>query len=325
MTSVPDQLLNIVELSRVFTIRRGLATSRFLAVDHVSLSLDTTQPEILAVVGESGSGKTTLARMILGLVAPSSGQLRFKNRDIAQLSVAERRRWFMKEVQPIFQDPFAAFSPLKKVESYLYETAFNFGTANRASVDQHVDQALQVVGLSLREVKGRYPNELSGGQMQRAAIARALITNPSLLVADEPVSMLDASLRMSIINSFINLKQKQDVSVIYITHDLTTAYYAANRIAVMLRGWVVELGTVEQVLGDPKHPYTQILKASVPEPDPTQKWQEKVALARPEAEEFLQTGCKFAGRCPHVMDICHSVVPPDLITDGRMVKCHLYQ
>lgn len=325
MTSVPDQLLNIVELSRVFTIRRGLATSRFLAVDHVSLSLDTTQPEILAVVGESGSGKTTLARMILGLVAPSSGQLRFKNRDVAQLSVAERRRWFMKEVQPIFQDPFAAFSPLKKVESYLYETAFNFGTANRASVDQHVDQALQVVGLSLREVKGRYPNELSGGQMQRAAIARALITNPSLLVADEPVSMLDASLRMSIINSFINLKQKQDVSVIYITHDLTTAYYAANRIAVMLRGWVVELGTVEQVLGDPKHPYTQILKASVPEPDPTQKWQEKVALARPEAEEFLQTGCKFAGRCPHVMDICHSVVPPDLITDGRMVKCHLYQ
>lgn len=325
MTSVPDQLLNIVELSRVFTIRRGLATSRFLAVDQVSLSLDTTQPEILAVVGESGSGKTTLARMILGLVAPSSGQLRFKNRDVAQLSVAERRRWFMKEVQPIFQDPFAAFSPLKKVESYLYETAFNFGTANRASVDQHVDQALQVVGLSLREVKGRYPNELSGGQMQRAAIARALITNPSLLVADEPVSMLDASLRMSIINSFINLKQKQDVSVIYITHDLTTAYYAANRIAVMLRGWVVELGTVEQVLGDPKHPYTQILKASVPEPDPTQKWQEKVALARPEAEEFLQTGCKFAGRCPHVMDICHSVVPPDLITDGRMVKCHLYQ
>jgi peptide/nickel transport system ATP-binding protein len=325
MEQNPDQnLLSIERLTRVFAIRRGLAVTRFVAVDHVSLALQAGRPEILAVVGESGSGKTTLARMILGQVAPSSGQLTFKNRDVTRLSARERRGWFMKEVQPIFQDPFAAFSPLKRVESYLYETAFNFGTASRATVDEHVDRALQVVGLSLREIKGRYPNELSGGQMQRTAIARALVTQPSLLVADEPVSMLDASLRMSIVNSFRDLKEQQGVNVIYITHDLATAYYAADRVAVMLRGWVVELGTVEQVLGRPLHPYTQILKSSVPEPDPRLKWTDKIALARPETEEYLLTGCKFAGRCPLVMDICRRVVPKDVIAEGRIVKCHLY-
>jgi peptide/nickel transport system ATP-binding protein len=319
-----QSLLSVEQLTKVFNIRRGLASTRFLAVDQVTFALQAARPEILAVAGESGSGKSTLARMILGLTAPSSGQLFFKNRDVTRLSARERRAWFMKEVQPIFQDPFAAFSPLKKIETYLYETAYNFGTATRATADEHVDKALQVVGLSLKEIKGRYPNELSGGQMQRTAIARALVTNPSLLLADEPVSMLDASLRMSIVNSFRDLKEQQGVSVIYITHDLATAYYAADRIAVMLRGWIVELGSTEQVLGKPLHPYTQILKSSVPEPDPTLKWTDKIALARPETEEYLLTGCKFAGRCPFVMDVCRRVVPNDVVAEGRTVKCHLY-
>ena len=319
-----EYLLSVESLTKIFNIRRGLSTTRFAAVDQVSLALRADQPEILAVAGESGSGKSTLARVILGLSTPSSGRLFFKNRDATRLSNRERRTWFMKEVQPIFQDPFAAFSPLKKVESYLYETAFNYGIASRATADEHVDRALVAVGLSLKEVKGRYPNELSGGQMQRAAIARALITGPSLLVADEPVSMLDASLRMSIVNAFRDLKDQQGVSVIYITHDLATAYYAADRIAIMLRGWVVELGTVEQVLGSPLHPYTQILKSSVPEPDPTLKWHDKVVLSRPEAEEYLQAGCKFAGRCPFVMDACRTTVPKDVVAQGRTVKCHLY-
>jgi peptide/nickel transport system ATP-binding protein len=264
--------------------------------------------------------------MILGLVEPTSGQLFFKGREVTRITPAERRKWFMKEVQPVFQDPFAAFSPLKKVESYLYETAYNYGIAsNKEEADLHVDEALVAVGLSLREVKNRYPNELSGGQMQRVAIARALITNPSLLITDEPVSMLDASLRMSIVNGLRELKEKQGVSIIYITHDLATAYYAADRIAIMLRGWVVELGTVQQVLGNPMHPYTQILKSSIPEPDPSKKWTERVVLARAETEEFTRAGCKFASRCPRVMDICTNTVPPDVLLDGQMVKCHLYQ
>ena len=136
------------------------------------------------------------------------------------------------------------------------------------------------VGLTLAEIKGRYPNELSGGQAQRMAIARALITKPSLIVADEPVSMLDASLRMSIVNMFRDLKEKQQVSILYITHDLATAYYSADRIAVMLRGWIVEMGPVEQVLGEPLHPYTQNLKNSIPQADPDKVWTEKVNLCR---------------------------------------------
>ena len=319
-----ETLLSIEGLTKYFAIRRGLATTHFMAVDHVSLSLDTNRSEIVAIAGESGSGKTTLAHMILGLVEPTSGLLQFKGRNLTGLPASERRKWFMKEVQPIFQDPFAAFSPLKKVESYLYETAYNYGMATRDTADEHVDEALVAVGLSLREVKGRYPNELSGGQMQRVAIARALITHPSLLVADEPVSMLDASLRMAIVNALRELKERHSVSILYITHDLATAYYAADRIAIMLRGWVVELGTVQQVLGQPLHPYTQILKSSIPEPDPRQRWSERIALSRAETEEFLQAGCKFASRCPRVMDICKQAVPKDIVDNGRVVKCHLY-
>ena len=325
MEQPPDSsLLNIEGLTKYFNIRRGLATTRFMAVDHVSLALKAGSPEILAIAGESGSGKTTLAHMVLGLVEPTSGKLTFKNREVTKMSAKERRSWFMREVQPIFQDPFAAFSPLKKVESYLYETAFNFGMATKIDADAVVDAALTTVGLSLREVKGRYPNELSGGQMQRVAIARALITNPSLLVADEPVSMLDASLRMSIVNALRELKYNHKVSILYITHDLATAYYAADRIAVMLRGWLVELGTVQQVLGNPLHPYTQILKGSIPEPDPERRWKDKIVLARAETEEFLQVGCKFAARCPQAMAICKRVDPKNIMVDGRMVKCHLY-
>lgn len=319
-----ETLLQVEGLTKVFTIRHGLASTRFMAVDHVNFSIQAGRPEILAIAGESGSGKTTLAQMVLGLVEPTSGNLLFKGRNITHLPARERRAWFMKEVQPVFQDPFSAFSPLKKVESYLYETALNFGVADKQNVDSHIDNTLGTVGLSLREIKGRYPNELSGGQMQRVAIARALITNPSLLVADEPVSMLDASLRMSIVNTLRDLKEAHKVNVIYITHDLATAFYAADRIAIMLRGWVVELGSVEQVLGQPMHPYTQILKHSVPEPDPAKKWKEKVVLARAETEEFLRAGCKFATRCPRVMDICKQEVPPEIWTEGRLIKCHLY-
>jgi peptide/nickel transport system ATP-binding protein len=319
-----EYLLSIEGMTRVFTIRHGLSTTNFKAVDNVSLALQAAHPEILAVAGESGSGKTTLAHMILGLVEPTSGRLLFKGRDVTHLAARERHGWFMKQVQPVFQDPFSAFSPLKKVESYLYETAHNYHISTRQNADQHVDNALVTVGLSLREIKGRFPNELSGGQMQRVAIARALITNPSLLVADEPVSMLDASLRMSIVNSLRELKEKHGVSVLYITHDLATAYYAADRIAIMLRGWVVELGTVQQVLGSPLHPYTQILKSSIPDPDPDKKWSEKIILARAETEEFLRAGCKFATRCPSAMEVCKSVVPKDAMLEGRMVKCHLY-
>jgi peptide/nickel transport system ATP-binding protein len=319
-----ENLLQVSDLTKVFTARRGLFAIKFLAVDRATFTMKAASPEIFTLAGESGSGKTTLARMILGLEEPTSGHIYFKGRDVTGLSPKERRSWFMKEVQPIFQDPFATFSPLKRIETYLYETAFNYGIVNRANAHKYIEDALTSVGLSLEEVKGRYPSELSGGQVQRVSVARALITSPSLLVADEPVSMLDASLRMSIVNLFKTLKETKRVSVLYITHDLATAYYTADRIAIMLRGWIVESGPVESVLGNPLHPYTQVLKQSVPQADPDRKWGEKISLATLETEEFLRSGCKFADRCPAVMEVCRQKEPESVFADGRTVKCFLY-
>lgn len=326
MDNSPNQtLLQVENLSKVFSIRQGFSSTRFLAVDNASFVLEAAKPEIFTIAGESGSGKTTLARMILGLERPTSGRMIYKNKDVATLTAKEKRSWFLKDVQPIFQDPFATFSPLRRIHTYLYETALNFKMTDKAGADAYVDGVLKTVGLSLAEVKGRYPNELSGGQAQRVSVARALITHPGLLVADEPVSMLDASLRMSIVNLFKELKEIQGVSVLYITHDLTTAYYAADRIAVMLRGWIVESGTVEKVLGDPLHPYTQTLKYAIPEADPDKKWEGKANLAAMDTEEYTRTGCKYAGRCPAVMDVCKQQVPKDVVVDGRTVKCFLYE
>jgi peptide/nickel transport system ATP-binding protein len=326
MPQQPDsELLHIEHLVKVFSTRQGFSFKRFHAVDDVTFSLNAGTPEIFTIAGESGSGKTTLARMILGMERPTAGVLNYKGCDVARLPGREKRAWFFKEVQPVFQDPFATFSPLKRIDHYLYETARNYKVARKGDADTYIDTVLQQVGLSLQEVKGRYPNELSGGQAQRVSIARALITRPSLIVADEPVSMVDASLRMSIVNMFRELKDRQQVSILYITHDLTTAYYACDRIAIMLRGWIVEMGPVEQVLGEPLHPYTQHLKLSIPRADPDKAWREKVSLTELESDEYSRTGCRFAGRCPAVMDICRREVPPNLTCQGRMVKCFLYK
>ncbi|MXV93346.1 MAG: ABC transporter ATP-binding protein [Chloroflexi bacterium] len=317
-------LLQIENLSKVFHIRQGFSTQEFHAVDKASIVIDSDKPEIFAVVGESGSGKTTLAKMVLGMESASEGVLRYKNRVINDISKKEMQTWFYREVQPVFQDPFAAFSPLKRIDGYLYETAANYNMADKKAAPRYINEVLSEVGLTLAEIAGRYPNELSGGQAQRVAIARALITKPSLIVADEPVSMLDASLRMSIVNMFRKLKEHSEVSVIYITHDLATAYYAGDRIAVMLRGWIVEMGPTEQVLGNPLHPYTQNLKMSIPSIRSSDAWNERIDLAVIETDEYTRTGCKFAGRCPAVMDICHDNIPPTVQHQGRSVKCFLY-
>jgi peptide/nickel transport system ATP-binding protein len=233
----------------------------------------------------------------------------------------------MKKVQPVFQNPFETFNPLRRVEAYLFDTAMNFGmAANRRDAAEVVDDVLRNVGLSLDEVRQRYPHELSGGQLQRVSVARALISKPKLILADEPVSMVDASLRMEIVNLFQKLRDEQKVSVIYITHDLATAYYISDRIGIMLRGFIVETGPIEDVLERPIHPYTQLLKESVPEPAPKEResWAKPIALGTTEVKEYGRIGCKFAGRCPHVMDICRKADPPDVQVGQQTVKCYLY-
>ncbi|WP_421723206.1 ABC transporter ATP-binding protein [Bauldia sp.] len=318
-------LLEAVDVDKVFAIRQGMSVTSFSAVDNASLTLQADHAEIYAVAGESGSGKTTLARMVLGLERPTSGQLSYKGRDVATLSAREKRTWFFSEVQPVFQDPFATFSPLRRVDRYLFETAWHYHREGRSETETYIDETLGVVGLTLAEVRNRYPNELSGGQAQRISIARALITQPSLIVADEPVSMLDASLRMSILNLFKDLKERQRVSVLYITHDLATAYYTADRIAIMLRGWIVESGPVEKVLGDPLHPYTRLLKESVPRADPGESTLLDVDLPTPTIAFPLTGGCKFAARCSEATDRCRREEPADYEVDGRQVKCFLYE
>jgi peptide/nickel transport system ATP-binding protein len=175
-------------------------------------------------------------------------------------------------------------------------------------------------------VSRRYPHELSGGQIQRVSVARALIPQPRIILADEPVSMVDASLRMEIVNLFRKLRDEQKVSVIYITHDLATAYYVSDRIGIMLRGYIVESGPVEDVLDRPFHPYTKLLQESVPEPVPKgrESWAKHIALGTTEVKEYSRVGCKFAGRCPQVMDVCRQADPPDVQVERRMVKCYLY-
>lgn len=256
-------LLDIRDVSKAF-LMGGVFSGRVVrAVNNVSFALPAEKPEIFTIIGESGSGKTTLARMILGNDVPTSGELLFEGQSIAAKRGAARLA-FMARVQPIFQNPFEAFNPLKRVDRYLASTARTFlGARTREAIEGPMDEALTNVGLSLREVKGRFPHELSGGQLQRTAIARALISKPSVIVADEPVSMVDASLRMAIVNLFKRLRDTLGVTIIYITHDLATAYYISDRIIIMQKGHVVEMGPARPILDAPQHPYSQLLKRSV--------------------------------------------------------------
>jgi ABC-type glutathione transport system ATPase component len=261
-------LLDVSHVSKTFG-RGGLFSSRrIVAVSDVSFQIDAAKPEIFTIIGESGSGKTTLSRMILNIERPTNGSLVFDGIDLAAVRSTADRMAFMHKVQPIFQNPFEAFNPLKQLDRYLFMTRRRFhAEAEQATIEVGVDEALRKVGLSLREVRHRYPHELSGGQLQRVAIARALLSNPRLIVADEPVSMVDASLRMSIVNLFKTLRDDLGISIVYVTHDLATAYYISDRIIIMQKGSVVESGDARTVLNAPQHPYSRQLRAAVLLPD----------------------------------------------------------
>ena len=316
-----EKLLEIDQLTKTFSLGSITSRVRITATDHISFYIKPS--EIFTLAGESGCGKTTTAKMILGFEEPTSGDIIHKNKQDEKSK--NKKVWFSEGVQAIFQDPFSTFNPLRTVDRYFFETLRNYKLAgSKEEAVELIDQKLKAVGLSYEEFSGKYPSEFSGGQLQRISIARALLTNPTLLIADEPVSMVDASLRMSIVNLFKKLKEEFGMSVLYITHDLATAYYVSDRIAVMFRGNIVEMGSVEQVLMDPKHPYTKLLRESIPEADPTRRWKGTVNLSDMEHEEYLKHGCRFAGRCPLVMDRCKHEVPADIYVDNVLVKCHLY-
>ena len=267
-------MTNLLEMRKVSKVyQRGLLSGNAtVALKEFSLTLDEDEPTILAVAGESGSGKTTLGMLLLGFITATTGEIIYRGKNIAALEGKERIA-FRREVQAVFQDPFAVFNPFYTVDHLLTVPIRLFKLAkSKADARNKMDEALNAVGLRPEDVLGRFPHQLSGGQRQRINVARALLLKPRLLIADEPVSMVDASLRANILESLRNLHRDHGVSIIYITHDLTTAYHVANNIIVLYRGDVVENGDVESVIKQPQHAYTRLLVDSIPWPNLDQRW-----------------------------------------------------
>jgi peptide/nickel transport system ATP-binding protein len=264
-------LVAFENVSKVFRAGGLLSGRPVAAVDRVSLRLERSAG-IFAIAGQSGSGKTTLARMLLRLERPSGGRILIEDRPLTGAGALDATA-FRRMVQPIFQNPFEAFSLHLTVDSYLFRTAINLGIAEPgAAAERAVEDALRQVGMTLERVRGKFVHQFSGGELQRISIARALIPRPRLIVADEPVSMVDASLRMTIVNLFLEIRRARDVSFIYITHDLSTAYYVADGIAIMNRGRIVERGDPKQVLIAPSDDYTRTLIDAIPKLG--QRWAE---------------------------------------------------
>jgi peptide/nickel transport system ATP-binding protein len=317
-----NTILKTSHLTKVYRLGGLFNRIRINALDDVNLTVESDEPVIISIVGESGSGKTTLAKVLLRLVGPTSGSAIVCGRQIAGKGERPSNREFYGTVQPIFQNPFEAFSSHRTVDAYLSGTAVRVAKLSKTQAVDAMTESLRLVGLEYRDVRNKYPNQFSGGELQRVSIARALIPDPEIIVADEPVSMIDASLRMNIINLFLSLKKEFKRSFLYITHDLATAYYISDYIGVMYRGCIVEFGDARTILADPQHPYTQLLLDSIPEIG--HKWERKrLALADIEAKEFQFVGCRFSNRCPIAKELC-TVERPRATTksDGRDVYCH---
>ncbi|WP_207229593.1 ABC transporter ATP-binding protein [Ktedonosporobacter rubrisoli] len=278
-----------IELDNITQTFRGAAMrstgSEFKAVDNVSFSLDADPPQIVSLVGQSGSGKSTIARIILGLQKPTSGSVTYNGKDIYKLSSKEYDI-YRREVQPVFQDPYGIFNPFYRVDRVFWTAINKFKLASSKQKGLAlIEEALQAVDLRPEDVLKRYPHQLSGGQRQRVMLARVHLLQPKFIIADEPVSMLDAAVRVLFLNILLDFKQKYGMTTLFITHDLSTAYYVGGEIMVISRGQIVERGSVDTVLVQPSHPYTQMLLASVPVPDPDARWHEKTESPLKQEEE----------------------------------------
>lgn len=318
-----NELLEFKNVTKVYSSGLVSKTST-TALSNVSFKLAQDEPTIMTVAGESGSGKTTLAMLLLGFIPATSGQILYKGKDISELRGAERMT-YRREVQAVFQDPFAVFNPFYTVDHLLTVPIKQFKLANsKSEAKEKIVDALTAVGLHPQDVLGRFPHQLSGGQRQRINVARALVLRPKVLVADEPVSMVDASLRANILELLQNLQRDHGVSIIYITHDLTTAYHVARSIMVMYRGTVMEAGDVDRIIKKPQHPYTRLLIDSIPWPDLNRRWGETEIMAREGEIEDSSAGCKFYGRCPFAMDKCKTFPPLFQINEQQAVSCYLF-
>ena len=308
-------LIEAVEVSKRYAGRLGREGT--LALAGLSLTIDVDAPSVIAVVGESGSGKTTLARLLLGLTEPSGGEVRYRGTDLRRLGRAERLQ-FRRDVQAVFQDPYGVYNPFYRVDHVLRTPIRRFRLARtKAAGRELTDGALHAVGLRPEEILGRFPHQLSGGQRQRVMVARALLLRPKLIVADEPVSMVDASLRATILSSLRRLTDEHGISVLYITHDLATAYQVSDAILVLYRAHVVEAGSVEPIVTAPQHPYTRLLISSIPRAEVTRDWLTTDDTNPRVSNAAGVTGCCFADRCPEVEAACLASRPEFRHTEAR--------
>jgi peptide/nickel transport system ATP-binding protein len=316
--------LEVRSLSKRFAIGSALRRAQVHAVDDVSFEL---QPgRVTALVGESGSGKSTVARLLARLYDPTAGAVFFEGSDVSRVRRRRDVLRYRSQVQMIFQDPFGSLNPAKTVRHHLERPLRIHRIVARTEIDDRVHELLRTVGLvPTEDIAAKYPHELSGGQRQRVAIARALAVEPKVVLADEPISMLDVSIRIGILNLMLRLKEERRIAFLYVTHDLASARYIADDILVMYAGQVVERGPIEQVLAEPLHPYTRLLLAAVP--DPATKLQAQrieVRQGRASAAVDPPDGCRFVTRCPLAIDVCSRVTPPLVeARPAQSARCHV--
>lgn len=320
-------ILEVRNLGKTFRLRRqrgspasgGVQVSRNLrAVNDVSFSI--AAGEALALVGESGSGKSTVARCVAGLIVPTEGEILLGGRLVKVKTPWSRKRYW-RDVQMVFQDPFSSLNPVQTVRHQLARPLLNFHRVRRgASLEQQLEALLETVQLVPPEqFLDKLPHELSGGQRQRVAVARALAPNPKVLLADEPVSMLDVSIRLGLLNLLARLKTDERLAMLYITHDIASARYFSERILVMYRGEVVESGPAEAICTEPVHPYTRLLVAAAP--DPARRGRGEGGVRR-KGPEVVSTGCTYAGRCPWAVESCRTIRPAEVVVgSGRVARC----
>ncbi|MDQ6833025.1 MAG: ABC transporter ATP-binding protein [Chloroflexota bacterium] len=320
MTAAP-----ILEMRNVTKVFGGLKGT--VATDNVSLTIEPEPPRVLSIVGESGSGKTTVARALLGLNPPTSGNVLYRGKDIYKLGGREMTT-YRKEVQAIFQDPYGIYNPYYRIDRVFNMTIRKFHlAASKQERARITEEALRAVSLRPGDVLGRYPHQLSGGERQRVMLARAYMLRPKVIVADEPISMLDVAVRAIFMNILLDFKEKYGMSTLFITHDLSSAYYLGGDIMVMARGRVVEEGPAETVMNHPAHPYTQLLLRSIPSPDPDDRATGPIFArnSAPEGRLMSRDRCLFAERCPHVMESCWQKRPSMYPVGEQQAACFLHR
>ncbi|MGC8718261.1 MAG: ABC transporter ATP-binding protein, partial [bacterium] len=262
------QLLEAIDISKIFVHRKGKTTR---ALEKINLSFSEEKPDIISIVGESGSGKTTFARIILGLLPPTTGRILFKGKDITSLTHHEWAE-YRRQIQAVFQDPYGIYNPFYRVDRVLENTVKKFRLASsREESKRLISESLEAIGLRPNEILGRYPHQLSGGERQRIMLARLYLLKPKLIIADEPISMIDVALRALFLNILLDFKQKYGMSCLFITHDLSSSYYLGEKVVILYRGKVMEKGETEEILKKPFHPYTKLLMEALLPPDPEKK------------------------------------------------------